>query len=134
TSKNIAAASCIMACGRPRFRTRWQETSRSRPFSPGDLHFGALLLQNYKNVISGKERERTDASLRSMARPGPLPRLRPGDLLPRERWIFPRGEADLRRVSGSHRMPQLCPQTRRTLWGMGWHERTRTSTPEANGV
>src|SRR6266571_4272576 len=97
---------------------------------PADLRFGAGIPQNYTNVISGRGR----ASFRSMARPRTLPRVRPGDLLPREGRVVPGGEADLRRLSGPDRMPQLRPAPRRALRGVGGHERTRASTPEADGV
>src|SRR2546427_2746363 len=97
---------------------------------PRDLLFAASLVQNYKNVIWGRE----DASLRSMARPCAVPGLRPGDLLPREGRVLSRGQADLCRVPRPHRVPELRAAPRRALRRVGRDEREGTATPEAHGV
>src|SRR5437867_13385417 len=87
-----------------------------------ELRSGSLLVQNYNNVIRG----RASASLHAMAGTGTLPGLRPGDLLSREGWVVPGGQADLRRVHRPHRVPELRPAPRRALRRLGWDERAGT--------
>src|SRR5688572_27757898 len=101
----------------------------SRKVLPPDLQSWPGLVQNYKDVISGRGR----ASFRSMAGPGPLPRSRPRDLLPREGWVVPGGQADLRRLPRPHRVPELRPSPRRAVWGVGRDERTGAPALEAHG-
>src|SRR6266508_4730024 len=69
-----------------------------------------------------------------MARAGPLPRARSRDLLPREGRVIEGGQADLRRLSRSYRVPQLRPAPRRAVRGVGRNERAGTATPETYGV
>src|SRR4029450_8510374 len=76
----------------------------------------------------------THASLHPMARSGTVSATRSGGVLPREGGFISGGQADLCRLSGSHRVPQLRPSPRRAVRGVGRDERTRTATPEAHGV
>ena len=82
---------------------------------------GEPIAQNHTRVISGRERG-PHASLHPMARAGAMSATRSGGVLPREGGIIERGQADLRRLSGSHRVPQLCPSPRRAVRGVGWDE------------
>src|SRR5712692_4617278 len=102
----------------------------TRKTRPTDLQFLCSLRQNYTTVIWG----RGNAPLRSLARPGALSGLRPGDLLPREGGILSRSQADLRGVPRAHRVPELRPAPGRALRRLGRHEREGTATPEAHGV
>src|SRR4029453_9919551 len=94
---------------------------------------GEHMAQNPTRVISGRERG-PHASLHPMARAGTVSATRSRGVLPREGGFIERGKADLRRLSGSHRVPQLRPSPRRAVRGVGRDERTRTATPEAHGV
>src|SRR4029453_8094059 len=91
------------------------------------------MAQNHTRVISGRERG-PHASLHPMARAGTVSATRSRGVLPREGGFIERGQADLRRLSGSHRVPQLRPSPRRAVGGGGREERTRTATPEAHGA
>src|SRR5262249_40000213 len=73
-----------------------------------DLPTGPSMPQNHTDVILGED----GASLHPVARACSVPRLRPGDLLPREGRVVARGEPDLRRVHGPHRVPELRPAPR----------------------
>src|SRR5919109_2016592 len=72
-----------------------------------DLHSGGPLRQNYSHVILGGEGV-AGAPLHPVAGAGPVPRIRPRDLLPREGWFLARGQADLLGLSGKDRMSELC--------------------------
>src|SRR5919197_1184578 len=95
-----------------------------------DLQFGGPFRQNYKNVILGEGV--SGAPFHTVAGEGPVPGLRPRDLLPREGGFIARGQTDLRGLPRPHRVPQLRPPARRALRGVGGHERTGASTPDAN--
>src|SRR2546421_1160283 len=91
-----------------------------------------LIVQNYTNVIlRGGD---GGASLHPLARTSQMPGLRPGGVLPRERWLLPRSQAHLYRLPRSYRMSELRTSARRALRRVGRHERAGTATPETDGV
>src|SRR5437899_1790184 len=90
------------------------------------------ILQNYTNVIPrGGD---GGASLHPLARTGPVSRVRPRGFLSREGRFLPRGQAHLRGLSRSDRVPELCAPSRRAIRRVGRDERTGTATPETHGV
>src|ERR671914_1491600 len=100
--------------------------------APSPLPDGDRIRQNHTHVISaGRSR---GAPLHPVAGAGPLPGARPGDLLPREGGLLARSQARVRGVSGPDRVPQLRTPSGRAVRRVGGHERTRATTPEADGL
>src|SRR5437763_12356241 len=93
---------------------------------------GTHIPQNYTHVI--RRGGDAGAPLHPLARAGQMQGVRPGSLLPRERRFLARGQAHLRGLSRSDRVPELRAAARRALRSVGRHERTGTATPETDGV
>src|SRR2546423_1220871 len=87
------------------------------------LHFDGPFRQNYTNVILGGEGL---APLHPLAGTSPVPRVRPRGVLPREGRVLAGGQADLFRLPGPDRVPQLRAAQGRALRRVGRHERERT--------
>src|SRR5438552_1878613 len=98
---------------------RWCVGSNREKSPPQDLLSEGLFVQNYKDVILGRD----DASFRSLAGPGPLPGVRPRDLLPREGRIVSRGETHLCRLPRADRVLELRTPPGRAVRSVGRDER-----------